>query len=551
MMMETQIPRDATIGEYLIAKLQEYDIQHIFGIPGDYILRFYQLIEESSIQHVGMTREDAAGYAADAYARTHGMGAACVTYCVGGLSMTNSIAGAYAEKSPVIVISGAPGLEEQRKDPLLHHKVRNFLTQKHIYDQITVAGAVLNDPVTAFDEIDRVFDMVYRQKRPGYIELPRDMVDVQGHQHHQPADRDATSDPDTLHSAVQEIVDLMNGSKNPVVLAGVELHRFGFQDKLLRLIEKTNIPVAATVLGKSVIREDHPLYLGIYEGAMGRDEVRQFVEDSDCVIILGAFMTDMNLGIYTAKLERERTIYATSEKVLVRYHSYEDVTFGDLLNSLLDAPLLEREPPALDWIERSASPVDIQTDTPIMVCRLFEILNSFIVADMVVIADIGDSLFGAIDLKIHQRTDFISPAYYTSMGFAVPASVGAQMARPDQRVMVLVGDGAFQMTGMELSTSVRMGLNPIVIVINNHGYGTERQLQEGSFNDIGEWNYSQLPAVLGAGKGFVVRTEGELDAALKQAIAHTESFVILDVQLDKYDQSPALMRLAERLSRSV
>lgn len=551
MMMETQIPRDATIGEYLIAKLQEYDIQHIFGIPGDYILRFYQLIEESQIQHVGMTREDAAGYAADAYARTHGMGAACVTYCVGGLSMTNSIAGAYAEKSPVIVISGAPGLEEQRKDPLLHHKVRNFLTQKHIYDQITVAGAVLNDPVTAFDEIDRVFDMVYRQKRPGYIELPRDMVDVQGHQHHQPADRDATSDPDTLHSAVQEIVDLMNGSKNPVVLAGVELHRFGFQDKLLRLIEKTNIPVAATVLGKSVIREDHPLYLGIYEGAMGKDEVRQFVEDSDCVIILGAFMTDMNLGIYTAKLERERTIYATSEKVLVRYHSYEDVTFGDLLNSLLDAPLLEREPPALDWIERSASPVDIQTDTPIMVCRLFEILNSFIVADMVVIADIGDSLFGAIDLKIHQRTDFISPAYYTSMGFAVPASVGAQMARPDQRVMVLVGDGAFQMTGMELSTSVRMGLNPIVIVINNHGYGTERQLQEGSFNDIGEWNYSQLPAVLGAGKGFVVRTEGELDAALKQAIAHTESFVILDVQLDKYDQSPALMRLAERLSRSV
>lgn len=549
--MQGLILKDATVGQYLLGKLQEYNIQHIFGIPGDYILRFYQLIEESQIQHVGMTREDAAGYAADAYARTHGMGAACVTYCVGGLSMTNSIAGAYAEKSPVIVISGAPGLEEQRKDPLLHHKVRNFLTQKHIYDQITVAGTVLNDPMTAFDEIDRVFDMVYRQKRPGYIELPRDMVDAQGHRHHQPADRDATSDPDTLHSAVQEIVDLINESKSPVVLAGVELHRFGFQDKLLRLIEKTNIPVAATVLGKSVIQEDHPLYLGIYEGAMGRDEVRQFVEDSDCVIILGAFMTDMNLGIYTAKLEREHTIYATSEEVLVRYHSYEDVTFGDLLNSLLEAPLLEREPPVLDWIERAARPVDIQTDTPITVCRLFEILNSFIVADMVVIADIGDSLFGAIDLKIHQRTDFISPAYYTSMGFAVPASVGAQVARPDQRVMVLVGDGAFQMTGMELSTSVRMGLNPIVIVINNHGYGTERQLQEGSFNDIGEWNYSQLPAVLGAGKGFVVRTEGELDTALKQAIAHTESFVILDVQLDKYDQSPALMRLAERLSRII
>ncbi len=543
--------KDATIGEYLLAKLQEYNIQHVFGIPGDYVLRFYQLLEESPIHHVGMTREDAAGYAADAYARVHGIGAACVTYCVGGLSMTNSIAGAYAEKSPVIVISGAPGMEEQRKDPLLHHKVRNFLTQKHIYDQITVAGTVLNDPVTAFDEIDRVFDAVYRQKRPGYIELPRDMVDARGRQLHQPADRETISDPDTLRSAVQEIVDLISESENPVILAGVELHRFGFQDKLVKLIEKTNIPVAATVLGKSVIREDHPLYLGIYEGAMGRDEVRQFVESSDCVIILGAFMTDMNLGIYTAKLEREQTIYITSEQVLVKYHAYEDVTFSDLLDSLLEAPLLKRESPVLDWIERSDRQVDIQADAPITVTRLFEILNGFIADDTMVIADIGDSLFGAIDLKIHQRTDFLSPAYYTSMGFAVPASIGGQLARPDKRVVVLVGDGAFQMTGMELSTSVRQGLNPIVVVINNHGYGTERHLQEGAFNDIGDWQYSQLPKVLGAGKGFVIRTEGELDDALKQAIAHTESFVILDVQLDKLDQSPALMRLAERLSKRV
>ena len=543
--------KDAAIGEYLLAKLQQYDIQHVFGIPGDYILRFYQLLEESPIHHVGMTREDAAGYAADAYARVHGIGAACITYCVGGLSMTNSIAGAYAEKSPVIVISGAPGLKEQRKDPLLHHKVRNFLTQKYIYDQITVAGTVLNDPVTAFDEIDRVFDTVYRQKRPGYIELPRDMVDARGRQLHQPADREATSDLGTLRSAVQEIVDLINESENPVILAGVELHRFGFQDKLLRLIEKTNIPVASTVLGKSVIREDHPLYLGIYEGAMGRDEVRQFVESSDCVIILGAFMTDMNLGIYTAKLEREYTIYITSEQVLVKYHSYEDVTFGELLDSLLEAPLLKREPPKVDCVEQYCKPVDIQTDAPITVSRLFEILNCFIVDDMMVIADIGDSLFGAIDLKIHQRTDFLSPAYYTSMGFAVPASIGAQLARPDQRVLVLVGDGAFQMTGLELSTSVRQGLNPIVIVVNNHGYGTERHLQDGAFNDIGDWQYSQLPKVLGAGKGFVIRTEGELNDALKQAIAHIESFVILDVQLDKLDQSPALIRLAERLSKRV
>ena len=262
-------------------------------------------------------------------------------------------------------------------------------------------------------------------------------------------------------------------------------------------------------------------------------------------------MTDMNLGIYTARLERENSIYITSEKVLVKYHSYEDVTFSDLLDSLLEAPLLEREPPVPDWIESSTQLADIQADAPITVSRLFRILNDFIVDDIMVIADIGDSLFGAIDLKIHQRTDFLSPAYYTSMGFAVPASIGAQLARPGQRAVVIVGDGAFQMTGLELSTSVRQGLNPIVIVLNNQGYGTERQLLEGAFNDIGTWNYSELLSILGAGLGFVVRTEGEMDKALKQAIAHTESFVILDVQLNRLDRSPALTRWAERWSKRV
>jgi len=539
------------IGEYLLEKLQAYNIKHVFGIPGDYVLSFYHLLEQSPIQHIGMTREDAAGYAADAYARVNGMGAVCITYCVGGLSMTNSIAGAYAEKSPVLVISGAPGMKEREKDPLLHHKVRSFLTQKLIYDQITVASALLDDPITAFDEIDRVFDSVARYKRPGYIELPRDMVDVKGRRHHRPAVSAAPSDPDVLRAAATEAVDFINASENPVILAGVELDRFGFQDKLLRLMETTNIPAAATLLGKSVIGEKHPLYLGIYEGAMGRFEVREFVESSDCVIILGAFMTDMNLGIYTANLDRGRSIYATSEKIAIKYHTYEDVTFNDFLDALLAAVIRQRQLPALPWLEGKKESVAIQPDSPMTVRRLFDILNAFIIDDMMIIADIGDSLFGSIDLKMHQRADFVSPAYYTSMGFAVPASIGAQLGRPDQRALVLVGDGAFQMTGMELSTSVRFGLNPIVIVLNNHGYGTERQLHEGAFNDIGEWHYSQLPAVLGSGRGFVVRTEGEFDFALKEALANTGSFTILDVQLDKLDRSPALMRLAEKLSKKL
>ena len=540
-----------TIGEYLLRKLENYDIEHIFGVPGDYVLRFYNLIEQSPIQHIGMTREDAAGYAADAYARINGMGAACVTYCVGGLSMVNAVAGAYAEKSPVVVISGAPGIREHGKDALLHHKVRDFHTQQRIYDEITVATALLDEPFTAFNEIDRVLDAVYRYKRPGYIELPRDMVDVRGTLHQRPSTGGHLSEPEILDAAVEDAVDFINRSKRPVILAGVELHRFGYQNKLLRLVEEKRIPVVATLLGKSVMPESHPLYLGIYEGAMGRQEVRQFVENSDCVIILGAFMTDVNFGIYTANLDRARSIYATSEKITVRYHNYEEVMFDDFIDGINSPKLRKRRKPNLEWALPDAEPFRVEPNKPLTTSRLFQHLNEFINDELTVIADVGDSLFGAAELRIHRHTNFISPAYYTSMGFAVPASVGAQLSMPDTRCLVIVGDGAFQMTGTELSTVARYGLNPIVLVLNNHGYGTERHLLDGPFNDIGCWNYSAIPTLFGTGRGFYVRTEGEFDAAIREALAETQHFTLIEAELGKLDTSPALARLAERMSGEI
>src|SRR6187402_1133027 len=183
-----------SIGQYLIRRLQDYGLKHVFGVPGDYILTFYGQLEKSPIEVVGCTREDCAGFAADAYARINGLGAVCVTYCVGGLSVCNSIAGAYAEKSPVVVISGAPGIAERINNPLLHHKVRDFRTQLEVFEKLCVATTELIDPAIAFREIDRVLDTVVRYKRPGFIELPRDMVDVVPHISH--AYHQAASDQD-------------------------------------------------------------------------------------------------------------------------------------------------------------------------------------------------------------------------------------------------------------------------------------------------------------------------------------------------------------------
>src|SRR4051812_7032170 len=277
------------------------------------------MLEASPIALVGTTREDNAGFAADAYARLHGLGCVCVTYCVGGLSLCNSIAGAFAEKSPVIVLGGAPGVNERARNPLLHHKVKGFETQFEVFEKITAASTVLDDPLTAFGEIDRVFEAAARYKRPVYIEVPRDQVLVKPEGPHRPSAGLPPSDPDALREAVDEAASMLTAAKRPMILADVEVHRFGLQDDLIALAESTGMPVASTILGKSVVSESHPLFVGIYEGAMGRSEVTEFVETADCLLMLGCFLTDINLGIFTAKLDPSRSINATSEDLQIRH----------------------------------------------------------------------------------------------------------------------------------------------------------------------------------------------------------------------------------------
>ncbi len=534
-----------SIGQYLINRLTELGVGHVFGVPGDYVLGFYELLLQSKLKVVTTCDEQGAGFAADAYARLRGLGVVCVTYCVGGLKVANTTAEAFAEKSPVLVLSGAPGLKERERNPLLHHKVRDFDTQKKVFDQLTIASAVLEDPQTACAEIERVLAAVLRYKRPGYIELPRDVIHQPALLPASPASPPPKSDAKILAAAVAEAVEKINNARNPVILADVEIHRFALQDLVIKLAEKTGFPVASTILGKSVIGEQHPFYLGVYEGALGREEVRKRVEASDCLIMLGVFMTDINMGINTAHLDLGRTISATSEKLTVGYSTFENAGLKDFLQALLRAKLKKRVLPAKAkprLMPATAGP------RPITSRRLFDLLNPFLSEDSIVIADVGDALFGAADLYIHRRTEFLGPAYYASMGFAVPAALGAKMAAERLRPLVLVGDGAFQMTGMELSTIVRYKQNPIIILLNNKGYGTERHIHDGPFNDILCWNYSVIPQLLGAGKAFEIRTESEFESAMKEAVNSNDSFCFLNVHLEPLDKSPALQRLANRLA---
>lgn len=574
-----------TVSSFLVQQLYDLGVRHVFGVPGDYVLGFYQYLNESKkLMIINTCDEQGAGFAADAYARINGLGVVCITYCVGGLKVVNAAAQAYAEKSPLVIISGSPGITERIKNPLLHHKIRDFDTQLEIFKHITVDSAVISDPMSATKVINRVLLSAMRYKRPVYLELPRDKVltslplnarEKEGHAGGQQItdinfiskNASPESDIDSLKEAINEAKEMIKFSRKPIIVAGVEIHRFGLQRAILTLIEKTGIPVVSTVLSKSVISENNPLYLGVYEGAMGHEWVRRSVESSDCLVLLGAPMTDIDFSITPTPIDQSKAIYVTSERLSIKHHNFDNVYLNDFLNGLIEVTdyltsagrilgaseiekiQLKHQPKIKQESNRQglARPEHgNDRRKKITVRYLFERLNLSVNNSTVVIADTGDSLFGSLDLTIHDQTEFLCPAYYLSMGFAVPAAIGAQLANSRLRPLVIVGDGAFQMTGMEVSTIARFGLNPIVVILNNEGYGTERPIIDGPFNNLLPWDYSRIPQVIGYGKGFVIESEEELDRAMFESEKiYDRELCLLDVRLDKHDGSAALRRITE------
>ena len=543
------LPAVMPLGDFLFAYLRRNGVQHGFGIPGDFALPMFAALERSDIKPIIMTHEPSAGFAADAYARVNGLGLVCVTYCVGGLNVLNAIAGAYAEKSPVVVISGAPGRKDREKDPLVHHKVKTFETQRRVYDEVTVASAVLLDEERAAGEIVRCVEACLRHKRPVYIELPHDMVD-------RPISTAVAtrpplpgSDEHTLAAALEETVSLITAASHPVILAGVELARFRLAPLVLRMAERMNIPIAADLLSKSAIPENHPLYLGVYGGAMSSDEaVRKYVESADLVLLLGTFITDMSMGFYTARLDRSRAVLATTERITVRYHHYENVGLHDFLGALANARLAPKHFTPITLPSQAPATEQPNGDEALAMSDVFRILSAHLNEHCCVVADVGDAIFGAVGIRNAHQAQFIAPGYYMSMGFAVPAAIGIAAARPNLRPYVLVGDGAFQMTGVEISTAVRLGQNPVVLVLNNDGYGTMRKIREGSFTQLTRWNYSRVCDLIGGGKGTVVSTKTQLEAALTEARSSHEVRVI-EILVPRDDASLQLTTIAQEVRK--
>jgi len=546
---EVNVSDEFTVSRYLLHRLKEVGINHLFGVPGDYVLDFLDEVIAGPIQWVGTCNELNAGYAADGYGRLNGVGAAVVTYCVGGFSILNAVAGAYAEQVPLIVISGAPSKGRREAGALVHHLVADYYLQLEVFRKVTVDAAMLTNPDTAPDEIDRVICACILHKLPVYLELPADIALAPCRRPMPlPPCGSLVSDAGTLRECVEEAAALLNEAESPVLLAGMQLHRLNLGSDTLRLVEHAEIPFATMLSSKSVLPEYHPQFIGMYQGGWSREAIRKQVESSDCLLTLGAVMTDLDTGLFSSKLDNSRMIVVGGGRVYIHGHYYDNIQMGDFIRAL--QPLMRQRSylashPAEAYRMRKAFvPEEARGLTAL---RMYEALNNFLDDGMILLAEPGDAFCAAADFSIEEAENFIVQAFYSSIGYCTPAALGVALARPGKRPVVLTGDGAFQMTAQEVSTLIRLRIPAVILLINNDGYLVERVLHEdGPYNDIQMWDYARLPEAFG-GKDFAigvrVTTEGELQRALETAGRTQDRLVFIELCLPDRDCSAGLSNL--------
>lgn len=526
------------ISEALLQALKDRGAGEIFGIPGDFALPFFKIIEESGIlPYYTLSHEPGVGFAADAAARYRcGLGVAVVTFGAGALNMVNAIAGAYSEKSPVVVISGAPGAVESQRGLLLHHQAKTLNSQYRIYREITCDQAILDDPATAPQEIERVLCNCLEKSRPVYIELPRDMVAAKCSP--VPFSKPTPASPEAISACASEILDRLQAAERPVLLAGVENRRYGLEEKLAELSRRLGLPVATTFMGRGLLAGmDCPL-IGTYLGLAGDPEICKVVEGSDALLMLGVILCDTNFGVSARKIDMRYAIDASDRHVRFAYHVYPDAPLIDLMDALLARakPIRRGEPPRAHEYPHGLTVDDQPIHPDDIACAVNDLFHRHEMMPMA--SDIGDCLFTAMEMD---NTELVAPGYYATMGFGVPAGLGAQVVN-GKRSLILVGDGAFQMTGWELGNCPRYGWDPIVLLFNNTSWEMLATFQpEAPYNTLDDWHYADMASSLG-GDGTRVYTRAELVTALDQAVNSQGRFQLIEIMLPPGSISKTLDR---------
>jgi len=543
------------ISEYLLQRLKSRGVDHVFGIPGDYVLRFFAALDKSEVTHIAACNELNAGYAADGYARLTGLGAVAVTYGPGSLSLVNAVAGAYAERVPVVVICGGPRMEAYRSEPYQHHLLPdNLAASLNIFKEITVAARVLDDPDRAPEDIDELLALAIAESRPVYLEIPMDLQETDCVA---PGDwpEVATGDASATAAAVARVADRISAAKTCVLMIGHEISANGLEETVLDLINKTGLPVASLYSGKPDFLEQHARCIGIYQGLGSQAEVRDFVENADAVIWLGAVPSDFNLGGMPDRLTDAQTICIFDGRVSLVGKTFSGVPVADFVTALLAALPADCgsgiQAPLHGFAHRASRKYRPVAGELLSNERFYDRLAHFIKGGDIVFADGGPSLSLAyVQFPVGAR--YVASAYWSAIGAGFGFATGACFAtKPGERIIAVEGDGSFQMTAQELATLIRYGRTCIIFVVNNRGYTVERIIHDGPFNDISDWQYHRLPEVFGGQPGIEVRTEGDLESALERADAHAgPGPLLIEVHLDAWDVPEPFKQMGAHMGRS-
>lgn len=550
-----------TVGKFLIYRLKQVGVRHLFGIPGDYIVDFVLEANDAGIKHVVNTNEINGGYAADAYARLNGISAIAVTYGVGGFSLLNTIAGAYIERVPIIAINGAPSIAKHLEDRdtglLWHHMINGQNNDLEMYRRITVAAEQLKNPALAPGQIDQAITTCLTESRPIYLETFEDIyaqpcAAPEGELAASPVPAPAANLQDAVSAAAAKI----KASQHPILWGGVEVQRYRIQDSFESLVDSTGLHYATSLLGKSVLNENNPAYIGVYEGQSSNAGVIPIIQNSDCLIGLGVLTTDINLLGATGVTGDELTgrvpwgddfILAANDSVRVGTNYFAQVALGDFIDGLCTALAGYSAPPLDPPLATAPAPDEPDPSAKLTFDNFFGRMSSFVDDSMIVLADIGFSSFGAMNFKIQRRSGFICQAAYASIGYAVGATLGTKLADPSVRPITFTGDGSFHMTCQAIGTMIKEGQNPIIFVMNNGIFGIEQWLVNAkafedppadppvdiaSTNILHRWDYSKLTDVFG-GRGWAVETLAELDTALGEIRDDPDTLALIDVRVEQ------------------
>jgi indolepyruvate decarboxylase len=411
-----------------------------------------------------------------------------------------------------------------------------------------VCARAIMTPHNCIAETERLIAAALYHRRPVYMAFPADYADMPAIGNRGPLAVEPRTDAVALDAAVKAVVAAVSASQTACILPGILVSRCGLNEQAAAVVDASGLPFATMLMDKGVLNETHPNYIGMYAGKLLNEQVRAFVEACDCVLSIGAMLTDVNSGAYTAQIDRSKSIDIMHNSVRVGSAIYNDVEMKDVLVAL--AKQLPRKNVSAPKVHGLGEPVG-KPDDKITAEYLYPRWQRMLQPDDILIADTGTSSLGLACAAMPKGSTFQNQALWGAIGWATPAAFGAALSAPNRRTILITGEGAHQMTAQEVSQFHRFGLKPIIFVLNNNGYLIERLLCKDPdiyYNDIVQWSYQKLPEALGCDGWFTVRvtTCGELDEAIKTAEA-CGTGAYIEVMTDKYAAPP----LAHKLHQAV